>query len=163
MKYIQGFPDYQIDENGNVYSYKSGKWLLRKDWINKGGYHYIELCKDGKKYRKAIHVLVCEAFCDGWFKGALINHKDGNTHNNNYQNLEWCTQKHNIHESYKNSGVSAVRNFNKMQLLFPNGDASPVFIGQEKLKEYIKDKKIDVSFSYLIKARKSRGYILNII
>lgn len=43
-----------------------------------------------------VHRIVAKYFVDGWFDGAVVNHIDGNKHNNNYENLEWITQKDNI-------------------------------------------------------------------
>ena len=53
MRQIQGFEDYFVDEAGNIYSKKSGVLHLRKPWKSQGGYLYIELCKNGVKYRNS--------------------------------------------------------------------------------------------------------------
>jgi NUMOD4 motif/HNH endonuclease len=48
--------------------------------------------------RKSLHRLVAFAFCDGFFDGAVVNHKNGNRQDNKSSNLEWVTQKqNNIH------------------------------------------------------------------
>ena len=38
-----------------------------------------------------------------------VNHKDNNPQNNNLSNLEWCTRKENLQQSYKT--MSPVRNY----------------------------------------------------
>lgn len=48
-----------------------------------------------------VHRLVAIAFCDGYFEGAVVNHKDDNIFNNRADNLEWCTQSYNIKYSYR--------------------------------------------------------------
>lgn len=61
-------------------------------------YLQVTVCKDGKQKYLQVHRLVAKYFCDGYFEGAVVNHKDGNIHNNHYTNLEWVTQKENIHK-----------------------------------------------------------------
>lgn len=60
---------------------------------NPNRYLSICLCKNNKKKYVQIHRLVAKYFVDGYFHGAVVNHKDTNIHNNNYMNLEWITQK----------------------------------------------------------------------
>jgi hypothetical protein len=57
------------------------------------------LSKCGKAKTKAIHRLVAETFIDNPNRYNYINHIDCNKTNNNVENLEWCTQKHNVQEA----------------------------------------------------------------
>lgn len=66
------------------------------------GYPIIGLSKNGKLKTRTIHRLVAETFIDNPCKYKVINHIDCNKTNNNVNNLEWCTQKHNVRESFKN-------------------------------------------------------------
>lgn len=50
---------------------------------------------------KTIHRLVAETFIDNHNNLEQVNHIDGNKHNNNITNLEWCTQKYNIQEAWR--------------------------------------------------------------
>lgn len=52
--------------------------------------------KGYKRQIRTIHRLVAETF-----NYQQINHIDGNKHNNNIENLEWCTQKYNIQEAWR--------------------------------------------------------------
>lgn len=45
--------------------------------------------------------MVAEAFVDGWFEGAEVNHKDLNKLNNKWDNLEWVTHSENQKHQYK--------------------------------------------------------------
>lgn len=46
-------------------------------------------------YAGSIHRLVAEAFLDTWNADLVVNHKDGNKHNNHINNLEMTTCKEN--------------------------------------------------------------------
>ena len=65
------------------------------------GYPMVRLSKKGKLYTKTIHRIVAEAFISNPNNYRVINHIDGNKTNNNIKNLEWCTQKHNVKESFR--------------------------------------------------------------
>lgn len=54
------------------------------------------------KHRRFVHHLVARAFCDGYFEGAVVNHKDCNKHNNSADNLEWVTRSENSKHAHRN-------------------------------------------------------------
>ena len=66
------------------------------------GYPIIGLSKNGKLRTRTIHRLVAETFIENLHNYNVINHIDCNKSNNNVNNLEWCTQKHNVRESFRN-------------------------------------------------------------
>ena len=66
------------------------------------GYPIIGLSKNGKLRTRTIHRLVAETFIENPHNYNVINHIDCNKSNNNVNNLEWCTQKHNVRESFRN-------------------------------------------------------------
>lgn len=91
-KIIDGFTDYRVSENGDVYSTKRNKILRqheRKNYL--GVYLYA---KDNRQY-KLVHRLVANAFIPNPNNLPQINHKDENSLNNCVDNLEWCTAKYN--------------------------------------------------------------------
>lgn len=67
---------------------------------DKMGYPIVMLSKEGKRETKRVHKLVAKAFIKNPNNYTMINHIDGNKTNNNVNNLEWCTQKHNIQQAY---------------------------------------------------------------
>lgn len=100
--------NYQASNYGNIKalfreSFQKGRWgfaLVRfperimSQEIKKSGYHYVGLCKDGKKKGYLVHRAVLAAF-----KGVShmqCNHMDGNKSNNKLDNLEYCTPLQNI-------------------------------------------------------------------
>lgn len=87
--------------NGHKSKYKLKETILTP--TNNGhGYLIIGLRKNGRRKNFYIHRLVAEAFIDNPDKKPVVNHKDYNIQNNNYNNLEWVTQKENIAHSIKN-------------------------------------------------------------
>ena len=92
-KIIEGFTDYKVNENGEVYSIKRNKILKQYERKN---YLGVYLYQNNKRKFKAVHRLVAEAFIDNPYNLPQVNHKDENSMNNNVSNLEWCTQKYNM-------------------------------------------------------------------
>lgn len=62
---------------------------------------YVELYRDGKHEKFAIHRLVAEAFIKNDCNKPFINHIDGNPTNNHVTNLEWCTPKENVNHAWR--------------------------------------------------------------
>lgn len=91
---VNGFPEYTIDSNGNVFSTISNKYL--KPSRMKTGYLTVELFRNGKSKRVLIHRLVADAFIPNPYNYPQVNHKDENKENNHVDNLEWCTAKYNM-------------------------------------------------------------------
>ena len=98
-KEIEGWEDYTIDINGNVFSKRKNKYL--KPIKNKCGYYNISLNKNKHRKECSIHRLVAETFIPNPNNYPVVNHIDGNKSNNNVDNLEWCTYKHNMKEAYR--------------------------------------------------------------
>lgn len=163
FKQVNGYEDYLISDYGRVFSLKYGKpkELSAKGKFNKDRYLQVCLSNDNKKKYMQIHRLVAMHFCDGYFNGAVVNHKDCNIHNNYYLNLEWVTQKENIHKSYANSGVNQARNYSYYNLYSPDGSVIATIKGaSESLRRVIQELRLDVSYSSLRKYFKSNGYHL---
>lgn len=112
---IKGYENYLISNHGRVarilkstyktlktFKRQAGGYLGRKN--AKLMYHdKVSLYdKDSHKPKQFfIHRLVAAAFIPNPNKYPIVNHKDGNSLNNNVNNLEWCTYSYNLKEAYR--------------------------------------------------------------
>ena len=97
---IKGFEGlYQVSNLGNVRSFKFGKVRMMKLSKGREGYLQLGLLKNGKNTTIRVHRLVAEAFISNPNNFTDINHKDECKTNNRVDNLEWCTETHNIEYS----------------------------------------------------------------
>ena len=75
---------------------------------NRTHYLIVDLCRDSKYTKKAVHRMVWEAF-NGPIPGRLeINHKDLDRANNRLDNLELVTHQQNVQhaiDAYKSQGL----------------------------------------------------------
>lgn len=102
---IPDFPEYKINENGEVFSkYKFKTSIVTNDWRpvkqvldKKVGYYLVTLVNAKTKVRKNqfIHRLIAKAFIPNPLNKPHVNHIDGNKQNNCISNLEWNTCKEN--------------------------------------------------------------------
>lgn len=71
------------------------KNTLLKNRLNSKGYHTINLTANGKTKTFKVHRLVALAFLPNPEKKEQVNHIDFNKLNNNFQNLEWVSNREN--------------------------------------------------------------------
>ena len=101
---IEGYDRYYISDEGEVYSYYSnGKSKKLCKRINRTGYYYVNLSKNGRYKSKSIHKLVATAFVDNPNNLNVVNHKDTNKLNNHPDNLEFTTISGNSKHAYENN------------------------------------------------------------
>lgn len=100
-KDINGFPGYQISDRGKVRCFKdfkgniTDKFRILTPLLNKDNYYYVDLyTAQHKQVHKRIHRLVADAFL-GKNDDLVVNHIDGNKHNNILSNIEFVTAKQN--------------------------------------------------------------------
>lgn len=132
-KDIKGYENlYQISTYGNVRSLPhirstgTGKCLQKgkilKPAIQKIGYKFVVLSKNGKTKGFRVHRLVAEAFIPNPDNLPQVNHKDENKLNNNINNLEWCSAIYNNNygtkkERYRKSLIKKIgRRINQYDL-----------------------------------------------
>ena len=98
---IDGYSDYKIDEEGNVYG-KNGN-ILKPFTTSTSEYLYVTLFSDKKKKKNfSVHRLVALTFLNNPFSKKHVNHVDGNKLNNKASNLEWVTREENMQHACRN-------------------------------------------------------------
>jgi argininosuccinate lyase len=89
-----------IYKDGRVYHYKPA---FLKGYPNKVGYLHVNLFYAKNKSKTVdIHRLVAEAFIPKIKGKNGVNHKNGVKTDNRAENLEWSTQKENVHHAIEN-------------------------------------------------------------
>lgn len=90
---------YQVSNLGNVRSLnynKTKKIKVLKQGIQKKGYLFITLSKEGKHKSYNAHRLVAKVFIPNPNNLPQVNHKDEDKTNNSVENLEWCSAEYNV-------------------------------------------------------------------
>ena len=89
-----------ISNTGLVKNIKTNRILK---YCNKKRYYTVALHQNGQRKDRYVHRLVALAFLPNPNNLSYVNHKDHNIHNNNVNNLEWCTSSENARHSYENN------------------------------------------------------------
>jgi hypothetical protein len=119
---VVGYEDiYEVSDNGNIRT-KADKithtdrrgvrhWKQRVLYqkITSCGAHRVDLWKDGSHKTLQVHRIVALAFLEKPYGKDFINHIDGNRHNNNLINLEWCTSTENNNHAFDNGLMTSAR------------------------------------------------------
>jgi hypothetical protein len=157
---FKDFPNYSVSNFGNL-KYPSGKLLIRN---SKKRYIELSLKNDTDTKNTNLHKIIADTFLKEKYhekkqkfpnENLEVNHKDGNKHNNNVNNLEWVTHSENMIHAYKNRLIQ-----NK------NGGTKIIYIDENNNKiEYnsvnIAAKKLGVSkciISSILKKKRKPGY-----
>lgn len=113
-KDIEGYEGfYQVSNKGRIKSLdrlvrsKCGSTQLKRGKVLKpqntrDGYLQVTLSKYSKLKTYKIHQLVGKAFLLNPNNYVEINHKDENTLNNDFRNLEWCSRSYNNNYGNRN-------------------------------------------------------------
>lgn len=97
-------------------------------------YARILLLKDKKRVAAYVHILVADAFVGKRIEGHVVNHIDGNKLNNSASNLEYVTQKENIHHAIDSRLITyklTLSQMNKIRYLHVSGNKDADDIANE--------------------------------
>lgn len=101
---------YEISILGRVKNIQTGKTLKCR---NTNGYSTVILCGEYKPITCYIHRLVAKAFIPNPANKQTVNHINGDKSDNRVENLEWATQKENIHHALRtglsDSGIKPIK------------------------------------------------------
>lgn len=150
---FENFEGYEVDSDGNVYSYikhirdkKKGIYIGRsihmdneqeiKGSIDSKGYKYIDI-RNKVVERKCpkLHRLVALAFLPNPYNKPQVNHIDGNKLNNRIDNLEYVTNKENRQHALE-SGLKKEIGYNVAQYDL-NGNLLNVFVTAREALEHL--------------------------
>jgi hypothetical protein len=102
---IPEYPGYQISKSCIIrkkYNTLKGNDKLVVKQTTDGNYLGVKLKHEsGKWTRVKVHALMMRVFVGPRPEGLVINHIDGNKHNNFLSNLEYCTNTENERHSIK--------------------------------------------------------------
>lgn len=96
---------YQVSNMGRIKSLPRNGTIkqerILKQTEDNNGYLVVGLHRNNKQKKMCVHWLVANAFIPKNIEYKVINHIDGNKHNNILNNLERCTQSHNVKEAFR--------------------------------------------------------------
>ena len=96
---IKGFPNHEVSGLGirNKYS----KLLMKPVYREGGDYPVVTILNDeGVLKCKYIHLLIARNLIPNPDGYPVVNHKDGDHHNYNIDNLEWCSHSQNLQHAH---------------------------------------------------------------
>lgn len=120
-KVITDYPEYEISTMGRI------KYPIRKTIVpytmrityggsSSDGYKTFELRNSNGKKKIAIHRLVAQEFLSNQDNYVIVNHKDGDKKNNQFENLEWCSSSQNTQHAYDTDLISGKRKIYQLDI-----------------------------------------------
>jgi hypothetical protein len=86
------------------------------------GYLQVGLRHDGARKMMLVHKAVMLAFGPLQPEGYEVNHKNGNTSDNSYSNLEWITPTDNIHHAFEHHLRQPMKNKRSIHVKLKDGE-----------------------------------------
>lgn len=140
---------YQVSDCGQVKSFKNGKEKILKPGLDRGGYEYVVLCKDGVTKNYKVHRLVM--YTHSHVDDELtVNHIDENKRNNHLSNLEYCTRAENVRKYHKNNPEWAAEMGKKLSK-----------IGAKAVKEKLGHKYIDTHTGIIYNSAREVSFMMH--
>lgn len=138
LRKIPGFPDYRINEKGNVFSYLTKRYLTGS--INPAGYCHFRLkTEDGDTLTVGRHRLLMLAFkYVENHRELYVNHKNGIKGDDWLDNLEWATPQENVEHageeglSSKCKGIIVLNAETREELVFKSIRSAAEHFGVSK-------------------------------
>lgn len=141
---------YQVSDTGLIKSldryncaghYLIGK-LLKQNLNKKRNRLDIMLSKEGKSKTYKVHRIVAQTFILMNGNKPYIKHKDGNTTNNNVNNLEWCSYEEIVQSTYYEFGrkvAGIAKGKRPVMMMSKSGRNQKYFSSIGKAIEYLKE------------------------
>ena len=99
-KQIDGYPNYEASTMGRV---RTKYGIVKPSPNSRTNRYYICMVdENGKRHNLILARVIAGTFCEGHTEEAnTVNHKDGDTHNNKAENLEWVSQSDNNRHAFR--------------------------------------------------------------
>jgi len=131
--------NYEVSACGKIRNGSTGKTLSLNVASGYLGVVVKPNGRAGKSVFLKVHRCVAFEFVDGYFDGAVVNHKDGNKLNNVAENLEWTTQKENMRHAVDTGLLIAKRGIESPLTKLTAEQINSVFHDGRKQHEIAKD------------------------
>ena len=92
---------YKVSNFGRI-----KRTFVLKPYIDRKGYYFVNLSKNGLVKCCRVHQLVAKSFIPNPLNKTEVNHIDGIKLNNIVSNLEWTTHKENMQHAFRNHLIS---------------------------------------------------------
>jgi len=144
MNPIKGYEGlYSINENGNIYSYISNKYL--NPFKDSYGYLVVTLCKDKSPKWHKVHRLIAETYIPNPENKPFVDHINRNKLDNSINNLRWAT----ITENNQNQSVYKTNKLKEQYICYRKSQNNFVFaIIRNKIKHVKYFKTLEEAINY---------------
>lgn len=104
---LSEYPDYFVNDEGEVASVKKGVWSAITPVPHNRGYRKVSFWIKGKLSQHLAHRLILGVFCGK--SNLQVNHKNGIKSDNRLDNLEYMTAKENVHHAWASGRCEKIR------------------------------------------------------
>lgn len=163
---IKDFEQYEIYEDGRIFSFYSGKFLKPRFWKSKGGRLRVSATLSlGKRNYKtfALSRLLASHFIPNPKKLPEVDHIDGDCLNNRLGNLRWVTHEQNLQNRKKTKSKNKYGKYSKFKGVYwcQNGSAgkwkSQIKVNKKRIRLGSFENELDAARAYNEAAKKYHG------